>query len=88
MKAHERSDGEDLGRYLGKQRADIFLALVLHAFMQDNQQRGGTLMNSLAPQTFCCGKMPNRICLGHVELWGALESLKRTEAAMGEKGVD
>lgn len=34
MKAHGLSDGKDLGRYLGKQRVDIFLALVLHAFMQ------------------------------------------------------
>lgn len=65
LKAHERSDGEDLGRYLGKQRVDIFLALVLHAFVQGQSTTRRDTYELTRPH-FVVGKCQ----LGYV--WGML----------------
>lgn len=67
-----------MGVVLGKQRVDIFLAPVLRVLKAETStMRGGKLMDSFAPQTFCCGKMPNGMSLGACGVMESLESFHR-----------
>lgn len=74
-----------LGGSFGKAKGRHFPCSCFTCFKsRDINNEGGKLMDSFAPQTFCCGKIPNGMSLGAC---GVIESLGSFHRGLSQRLV-